>query len=161
LNKTLSWVSCPFCGKPVSLYRNPVPTVDVIIEIDGQGIILIKRKNPPPGWALPGGFVDYGETLEDAAIREALEETSLNVTLQGLSGVYSSPDRDPRQHTISTVFIATASGTPRARDDAADIGIFSEENIPKILAFDHEKILADYFRNQSSMREKPATARSL
>lgn len=161
MNKTLSWVSCPFCGKPVSLYRNPVPTVDVIIEIDGQGIILIKRKNPPPGWALPGGFVDYGETLEDAAIREALEETSLNVTLQELSGVYSSPDRDPRQHTISTVFIATASGTPRARDDAADIGIFSEENIPKILAFDHEKILADYFRNQSSMREKPATARSL
>lgn len=104
--------------------------MDVIIEIDGQGIVLIKRKTLP--WvALPGGFVDYGETLEDAAIREALEETSLNVTLQGLSGVYSSPDRDPRQHTISTVFIATASGTPGLGTTRRTSGSFQKRTFPK------------------------------
>jgi ADP-ribose pyrophosphatase YjhB (NUDIX family) len=119
--------------------------VDVIIETAGGGIVLIKRKNPPPGWALPGGFVDYGETLEEAAVREALEETSLRATLTGLFGVYSSPDRDPRQHTISTVFLATASGRPRAADDAADIGIFRRGELPEPLAFDHGKILSDYF----------------
>jgi len=119
--------------------------VDVIIETAGGGIVLIKRKNPPPGWALPGGFVDYGETVEEAAVREALEETSLRVTLTGLFGVYSSPDRDPRQHSISTVFLATASGRPRAADDAADIGIFRKGELPALLAFDHGKILSDYF----------------
>ncbi len=119
--------------------------MDVIIETAGGGIVLIKRKNPPPGWALPGGFVDYGETVEEAAVREALEETSLRVTLTGLFGVYSSPDRDPRQHSISTVFLATASGRPRAADDAADIGIFRKGELPALLAFDHGKILSDYF----------------
>ncbi len=145
MKTTPSFLTCPACGHPVRLYRNPVPTVDVIIETAGGGIVLIKRKNPPPGWALPGGFVDYGETVEEAAVREALEETSLRVTLTGLFGVYSSPDRDPRQHSISTVFLATASGRPRAADDAADIGIFRKGELPALLAFDHGKILSDYF----------------
>lgn len=130
-------------------YRNPVPTVDIIIEMkreDGrEGIILIKRKNPPPGWALPGGFVDYGESLEHAAIRESREETSLDVQLIRQLHTYSDPDRDPRQHTISTVYIAKASGNPRARDDAQEIRVVTEEEIDFALAFDHAQILNDYF----------------
>ncbi len=126
--------------------RNPIPTVDIIIELESGGIILIRRKNPPPGWALPGGFVDYGESLETAAVREALEETSLQVQLVELFHVYSDPNRDPRQHTMSTVFIATASGTPRGEDDAAEAGVFSEQDLPPQLAFDHSQILRDYFR---------------
>ncbi|HPC03857.1 MAG TPA: NUDIX hydrolase [Syntrophales bacterium] len=148
MKTTPSFLTCPACGHPVRLYRNPVPTVDVIIETAGGGIVLIKRKNPPPGWALPGGFVDYGETVEEAAVREALEETSLRITLTGLFGVYSSPDRDPRQHSISTVFLATASGRPGAADDAAGIGIFRKGELPSLLAFDHGKILSDYFNRK-------------
>jgi ADP-ribose pyrophosphatase YjhB (NUDIX family) len=128
---------------------NPIPTVDIIIEIESedgrQGIVLIKRKNPPYGWALPGGFVDYGESLEEAAIREAKEETSLDVELKSQFHTYSDPDRDPRQHTISTVFRAKAAGKPKAQDDASEIGIFTQEEINFPLAFDHQKILADYF----------------
>ncbi len=124
--------------------RNPLPTVDIIIETL-KGIVLIKRKNPPYGWALPGGFVDYGESLEKAAVREALEETSLNVTLKEQFHTYSDPTRDPRHHTISTVYIAEADGRPNARDDAAEAGVFTEENLPERLAFDHQKILKDYF----------------
>lgn len=130
-------------------YRNPVPTVDIIIEIqreDGKkGIVLIKRKNPPHGWAIPGGFVDYGESLEEAAVREAKEETSLDVQLKKQFHTYSDPDRDPRQHTISTVFLASARGRPKAEDDAQEIGIFTRKEINFSLAFDHDKILADYF----------------
>jgi ADP-ribose pyrophosphatase YjhB (NUDIX family) len=130
-------------------HRNPVPTVDIIIEIqreDGkEGIVLIKRKYPPHGWAIPGGFVDYGESLEEAAVREAKEETSLNVQLNKQFHTYSDPDRDPRQHTISTVFIASAQGRPKAEDDAQEIGIFTKEEINFSLVFDHNKILADYF----------------
>lgn len=126
-------------------YQNPVPTVDVIIETEG-GIVLIRRKNPPPGWAIPGGFVDVGETVRDAAVREALEETGLRVTLTALLGVYSDPDRDPRQHTISTVFVGTATGDPHGMDDAAEAGLFTEEKLPSPIAFDHAQILADYFR---------------
>ena len=130
-------------------YRNPVPTVDIIIEIqreDGkEGIVLIKRKNPPHGWAIPGGFVDYGESLEEAAVREAKEETSLDVQLKKQLHTYSAPDRDPRQHTISTVFVASARGRPKAEDDAQEIGIFTKKEINFSLAFDHDKILADYF----------------
>ena len=100
-------------------YRNPFPTVDIIIEIEG-GIVLIKRRNPPPGWAIPGGYVDYGETVEEAAVREAKEETGLDVRLTHLLGVYSDPGRDPRHHSISTVYVAVATGTPVADDDAAD-----------------------------------------
>jgi len=133
-------------------YRNPIPTVDIIIEIersDGrQGIVLIKRKNPPHGWALPGGFVDYGESLEQAAIREAKEETSLDVELKSQLHTYSDPDRDPRHHTISTVFRAQAAGKPKAKDDAVEIGIFTEEEINFPLTFDHQKILADYFEHK-------------
>ncbi|MBN1274558.1 MAG: NUDIX hydrolase [Candidatus Aminicenantes bacterium] len=133
-------------------YRNPVPTVDIIIEMakeDGQqGIVLIERKNPPHGWALPGGFVDYGESLEEAATREAKEETSLDIHLKRQFFTYSAPDRDPRQHTISTVYIASAEGCPKAQDDAVKIGIFTQREIDFPLAFDHEKIVKDYFRSK-------------
>jgi len=132
--------------------RNPVPTVDIIIEIkrgDGQeGIVLIKRKNPPYGWAIPGGFVDYGESLERAAVREAKEETSLDIQLKSQLHTYSDPKRDPRQHTISTVYVATAKGKPKAQDDAREIGIFTKEELNFPLAFDHRKILSDYFERK-------------
>ena len=137
-------VHCPECGAKLPDRRNPVPTVDIIIEI-GDGIVLIERKYPPPGWALPGGFVDYGESFEQAAVREALEETGLRVTLTRQFHTYSDPGRDPRQHTASTVFIATATGTPEGADDAARAEIFTQEALPA-LAFDHSRILADYFR---------------
>lgn len=135
---------CPFCGREIERYKNPVPTVDIIIETNG-GIVLIKRKNPPYGWALPGGFVDYGESLEQAAIREAKEETSLDAELISQLGAYSDPSRDPRQHTISVVFRARANGTPHAADDALEAGVFTRDNLPENLAFDHAKILKDYF----------------
>ena len=141
------YIICPHCGKEVQRYRNPFPTVDIIIEFQG-GIVLIKRKNPPHGWAIPGGFVDYGESLEDAALREAKEETSLDVVLIDHLGAYSDPKRDPRHHTISYVFIAKGRGKPRASDDAADIGIFHKDNLPHPLAFDHEEILKDYFKKR-------------
>ena len=128
-------------------FKNPIPTVDIIIELKGsRGIVLIERKNPPLGWAIPGGFVDYGETLEEAAIREALEETSLKVKLKCQLHSYSNPARDPRFHTISTLFAAEADGIPKAKDDAKGIGIFKEDNLPQPLAFDHKEILKDYFR---------------
>jgi ADP-ribose pyrophosphatase YjhB (NUDIX family) len=126
---------------------NPLITVDAIIEIDG-GIVLIQRKNPPPGWAIPGGFVDYGETLEDAVCREMKEETCLDVNLVRQFHTYSDPKRDPRHHTVSTIFIATASGTPEAADDAKDIGIFTRDNLPEDMAFDHRQILEDYFNKK-------------
>lgn len=126
-------------------YRNPLPTVDIIIELK-DGIVLIERKNPPYGWAIPGGFVDYGESLEDAAVREALEETSLEVRLKAQIHAYSEPGRDPRFHTVSVVFVATSDGVPSAKDDAKDLGVFTESNLPSDLAFDHAKILEDYFR---------------
>lgn len=133
-------------------HRNPVPTVDIIIEVlreDGkEGIVLINRKNPPYGWALPGGFVDYGESLEEAAVREAKEETSLDIQLVCQFHTYSDPKRDPRHHTISTVFIARASGKPKAHDNAREIGIFTEEEINFSLAFDHNQILKDYFTHK-------------
>ncbi|MDH5298081.1 MAG: NUDIX hydrolase [Desulfobulbaceae bacterium] len=135
-------MNCPHCGQPLSR-RNPVPTVDVIIEIHG-GIVLIERKNPPHGWALPGGFVDYGESLEEAARREAQEETGLTIELRRQLHTYSDPGRDPRQHTISTVFVATASGLPVGGDDALRAEIFREAELPD-LVFDHARILHDYF----------------
>jgi ADP-ribose pyrophosphatase YjhB (NUDIX family) len=138
-------ISCPKCGSLVYRYKNPIPTVDIIIELQGEGIILIKRAKEPFGWAIPGGFVDYGESLEDAARREAWEETSLKVELLKQLGAYSAPERDPRHHTISVVFLARAQGKPKARDDALEVGVFTQENLPSPLAFDHEQILADYF----------------
>ncbi len=146
--------------RPHPRYRNPLPTVDIIIEIRDargrDGIVLIERKNPPPGWALPGGFVDYGESLEAAAVREALEETSLRVRLLGQLGTYSDPARDPRKHTISTVFIARASGTPAARDDAKNLGVFTRREIDFPLAFDHAQILKDYYARR---KDFPAARR--
>ena len=152
---------CPHCGKEFEKYRNPFPTVDIIIEVasesDGlmapeknSSIVLIKRKNPPFGWALPGGFVDYGESLEAAAIREAEEETSLKVELKYQLGAYSDPRRDPRFHTISIVFVGSSTGIPKAADDAKDVGIFGRDSLPGNLAFDHGRILQDYFNKCSA-----------
>ena len=139
-------------SSPMTTPRNPFPTVDVIIELEGSGIVLIRRKNPPPGWALPGGFIDYGESAEAAAVREAKEETSLDVQLVELLHVYSDPARDPRHHTLSAVFIATAKGRPKGADDAAEAEVFSENTLPSPLAFDHVKILQDYFTYKRSGR---------
>jgi 8-oxo-dGTP diphosphatase len=143
-------MECPKCNYHFESYKNPLPTVDIIIETTG-GIVLIERKNEPFGWALPGGFVDYGESLEKAAVREAFEETGLQVKLIRQLKTYSDPGRDPRHHTISTVFIATAEGQPRAGDDAGRSEIFTRLNLPT-LVFDHEKILADYFRLKKEIR---------
>jgi 8-oxo-dGTP diphosphatase len=130
--------------------------VDVIIELP-DGIVLVRRRNPPHGWALPGGFVDYGERVEDAARREMREETGLDVVLVELLGVYSDPSRDARGHTISTVYVGQARGTPRAADDAAEAGVFREADLPAPLVFDHARILADYFRfRRSGERPRPA-----
>ena len=137
-------LKCPACGETVFRYRNPFPTVDIIIRLKG-GIVLIERKNPPHGWALPGGFVDYGESLETAAVREAREETSLDVRLISQLGAYSDPDRDPRHHTLSVVYIAEADGMPVAADDALSAEIFTSETLPDCMAFDHRKICMDYF----------------
>lgn len=139
-------IECPRCGYPVKVYKNPVPTVDIIITT-GDKIVLIRRKNEPLGWAIPGGFIDFGESAENAAVREAKEETGLDVELTGLLGVYSDPKRDPRTHTISTVFLAKAQGTPKADDDALDIGLFDKDNLPEEIVFDHKKILEDFFKS--------------
>jgi ADP-ribose pyrophosphatase YjhB (NUDIX family) len=143
---------CPHCGKTAETYRNPLPTVDIIIETRDGGVVLVKRKNPPAGWALPGGFVDYGESLEAAAVREAKEETSLDVELVRQFGAYSDPARDLRRHTITVVFIGRAMGKPLAGDDASEVGVFSRENLPEDLAFDHGRILRDYYSGQAPMR---------
>ncbi len=130
-------------------YRNPTPTVDIIIELIDQPerpIILIERRNPPYGWAIPGGFVDYGESVETAAKREAQEETGLEVELIEQFYVYSDPNRDPRQHTLSVVFLATAQGEPQAADDAINLEVFKPWRIPTNLCFDHDRILKDYRR---------------
>jgi ADP-ribose pyrophosphatase YjhB (NUDIX family) len=137
---------CPQCGFVIRRHRNPVPTVDIIIEYKDQGLVLIERANPPPGWALPGGFVDYGESLEAAAIREAREETGLTVTLLGQFHTYSDPRRDPRQHTITTVYVAQGAGLPKAGDDARRLAIFPPEQLPAVLAFDHSLILSEYLK---------------
>jgi len=137
---------CPKCGQPFPRRRSPAPTVDIIIEIPLKGIVLIQRANPPLGWALPGGYVDYGESLEAAACREALEETGLKVELLGQLHTYSDPRRDPRRHNISTVFVARAFGTPKAADDARSLEIFRLEDLPQEMAFDHAEILADYLK---------------
>lgn len=125
-------------------HKNPLPTVDIIIEYRG-GIVMIQRKNDPCGWALPGGFVDYGETLEDAAIREAKEETGLHIKLIRQFHTYSDPERDPRRHTISTVYIAKGEGELKPGDDAMDAGVFKKDNLPEPIVFDHREILNDYF----------------
>ena len=131
-------------GVVTETYRNPAPTVDVIITTRPDSVVLIRRKNPPHGWALPGGFVDYGECLEAAARREALEETGLEVDLGRQMHTYSDPTRDDRQHTITTVYEATAQGEPRGGDDAAEARVFSLGDLPSPLVFDHADILRDW-----------------
>jgi 8-oxo-dGTP diphosphatase len=133
----------------------PLLTVDVIIETQG-GIVLIERKNPPPGWALPGGFVDVGESLAAAAVREAREETSLEVTLGQQFFAYSNPERDPRGATVSVVFLGRATGEPRAADDAKNVSVYALDQLPP-LAFDHGQILDDYRRFLRTGARPPVT----
>ena len=136
-------------------FKNPIPTVDIIIKIN-DGIVLIKRRNPPYGWALPGGYQDAGESCEAAARREAMEETGLNVTLDSLFYVYSDPKRDPRKHTNSTVFTARAHGEPVGMDDAEEARVFALDDLPDTLAFDHGQILRDYIRfHETGIRPAP------
>ncbi|MEO1211345.1 MAG: NUDIX hydrolase [Cyanobacteria bacterium J06638_20] len=139
-------------------YRNPIPTVDIIIELldrPYRPIVLIERLNPPLGWALPGGFVDYGETVESAAIREAAEETGLHIKLVEQFQVYSDPERDPRHHTLSIVFLAMSKGEPFAGDDAKNLAVFELWDIPQNLCFDHEQILRDYrYYREHGLRPK-------
>jgi 8-oxo-dGTP diphosphatase len=130
--------------------RNPYLTVDIIIEI-GDDIVMIERKNPPHGWALPGGFVEYGESVEAAALREAEEETGLQVELIDQFRVYSDPNRDPRQHNVSVVFIATAVGVPVGKDDAKNAIVCCPTKLPKPVVFDHEKIIKEYFEHCAFM----------
>jgi len=139
-------------------YRNPIPTVDIIIELMDRPyrpIVLVERLNPPYGWALPGGFVDYGESVEQAAIREAAEETGLQVRLTEQFQVYSDPNRDPRQHTISIVFLGMAKGEPIAGDDAKHLEAFELWDIPNNLCFDHERIIREYrYYREHGLRPK-------
>lgn len=138
-------------------YKNPSLTVDTIIFDESENIILIKRKNSPykDHWALPGGFVEYGETVENAAIRETKEETSIDITLTNLVNVYSKPDRDPRGHTVTIAYTAKGDfNQMKAADDACDIQIFSKSDLKKIdLAFDHAKIIEDAFKVNNNIKK--------
>ena len=130
------------------LCNGPYVTVDAIIELP-EGIVIIQRSNPPFGWALPGGFVDYGESLEDAVKREAKEETNLDLTEIKQFHTYSHPQRDPRFHTIGTVFIAKAKGRPQAGDDAAGLKVIPLNEVKGLdFAFDHKKIIEDYLKSK-------------
>ena len=141
--------TCHNCGAPLPRHANPTPTVDVVVHQPGRGVLLVRRANPPHGWALPGGFVDEGETCEAAAVREAREETGLAVALIGLLGVYSDPARDPRMHTMSVVYTAQAEDPDAlaAGDDAAEAAFFPLDGLAAMaheLAFDHALILEDF-----------------
>jgi len=136
----------------------PLLATDILIELldhPNRAFVLIERKFPPYGWAVPGGFVDVGETVEHAAIREAKEETGLDVTLTALLGIYSNPKRDSRNHTVTAVYVAQAHGMPQAADDAKNCGLFSFDNLPDQLAFDHAMVLADYRRFVESGQVTP------
>lgn len=129
----------------------PFITVDIIIELP-EGIVLIERSNPPFGWAIPGGFLDYNESLEDCAVREAKEETSLDIYDVKQLHTYSMPGRDPRFHTVTCVFTAKGKGTPKAASDAANLKVFKPEDALKLsLAFDHKQVLADFLEWQENM----------
>lgn len=151
--------------------QGPLPTVDVVVEAQaaGQpGVVLIRRRNPPLGWALPGGFIDSGETVDEAALRELDEETGLSGQLVELLGVYSDPARDPRRHTMSVVYVARAEGTPVGADDASEARVVVGEELARLvagqvgvdglgLAFDHAVILRDYLRwRETGRRPSPA-----
>jgi 8-oxo-dGTP diphosphatase len=130
-------------AKPIT----PLLAADILIELidqPGRPFVLIERANPPFGWAVPGGFVDVGETVERAAIREAKEEVCLDVKLTALLGIYSNPERDPRNHTVTAVYIAEATGMPKAADDAKHCAVFTFDDLPDQLAFDHNLVLKDY-----------------
>ena len=156
---TFHELKCPKCGAAVKAYSNPFPTVDTLIYEPDKGIVLIDRKFEPFGWALPGGFVDYGETAEAAAVREAFEETGLRVALQGLLGVYSDPSRDPRVHTITTVFEARAENysTLTGGDDAKDARFFPLDKLPANIMFGHDEIIADFMARLARMRPEQST----
>ena len=149
--------TCPHCGKPIMIkQRNPIPTVDIVLHVPDKGVLLIERRNPPLGWALPGGFVDAGETVEHAAVREAKEETNLEVELTGMVGVYSDPRRDPRKHTMSVVFSARTGNLSElaAGDDAGQARFFPRNALPP-LAFDHAEILHDFFQQLDAADQYP------
>jgi 8-oxo-dGTP diphosphatase len=138
-------------------WKNPTPTVDALIELDGRpgSIVLIERGHEPLGWALPGGFVDEGEWVADAAAREAKEETGLDIAITELFHVYSDPSRDSRKHTISTVFCATARGEPAGGDDAARAIVVTEDSLPSPIVFDHATIIADYYAYRRTGKRPP------
>jgi len=141
-------------GRPVT----PLLAADVIIELadrPGRPIILIERANPPHGHAIPGGFVDVGESVEHAAAREAKEETGLEVRLIALLGLYSNPARDPRGHTVTAVYVGEATGTPQALDDARALAIYAPDQLPQPLAFDHAQVLDDYRRFRATGQVAP------
>lgn len=149
-------ITCPHCGKSFEVYANPKPTVDVIIYDPVKGVVIIRRKNIPHGYALPGGFIDEGESAENAARREMKEETNLDVKLIGLLGVYSHPDRDPRQHTLSVVFVGKAAdpGQLKAGDDAGAAAFYPLDDLPSPITFDHSKILnnfKEYLKGERSL----------
>ncbi len=123
--------------------RGPHPMVDVLVERNGC-LLLVRRRHDPLGWALPGGFVDPGEMVAAAAVREALEETGVRVTLKSILHVYSDPARDHRRHTITTAFVAEGEGEPIGGDDAAEAVFFPLDQLPSPIVFDHAKIIADY-----------------
>ncbi len=138
---------CPNCGRTWPR-RNPLLTVDVIIEMEDKpgSIVLVSRRNEPLGWALPGGFVDYGETVEAAAARETREETGLAAVDLREFRAYSDPSRDPRGHTVSIVFTAKAAGAPRGGDDARIAQVFASDDLPEAIVFDHRTIIEDYLK---------------
>lgn len=138
----------------MSVHKSPFVTVDCIIQLPGDKIVLVRRGKPPPGWALPGGFVEEGETLHDACVREVQEETGLSVDLTEQFFTYSDPKRDPRHHTIATVFIGWAEGVPKGGDDAAEARAFGLDELPAELAFDHATILADYAAYKKSGKRR-------
>lgn len=137
------------------MVRTPFTAADALIELPDGRIVLVRRRHPPEGWAIPGGFIEIGESAEHAAVREALEETGLAVRLEALLGVYSAPSRDPRHHTLTVVYTATADGVPRGGDDAAEACAFDRDSIPGDLAFDHPQILADYFEFRRTGKPPP------
>ena len=139
-------VKCPHCGGIIEEWANPSPTVDVLIYDPDKGIVIVSRKNEPHGFALPGGFIDEGESAEHAAIREMKEETSLDVRLKGLLGVYSNPKRDPRKPTVGVVYVGEAVDPSKlkAGDDAGQAAFHKLSELPSPIVFDHAKIIADF-----------------